>query len=121
MVLLWVAVGFTLSALFGTLIPQDWWHRFLGPSILGLLVTLIFAAVIEVCSEGTAPLGVELYKQTGALGNAFGFLMGGVVTDFTELSVLWANLGRRTVFWLLAVTLPQIFLLGMLMNLLRFT
>ncbi len=116
MVLLWVALGFTLSALFGTVIPQGWWSHFLGPTIPGLLATMAFAAVIEVCSEGTAPLAVELYRRTGALGNAFGFLMGGVVTDFTELSVLWAAMGPRTVFWLMAVTLPQVFLLGMLMN-----
>jgi uncharacterized membrane protein YraQ (UPF0718 family) len=116
MVLLWVAFGFTLSALFGTLIPQGWWGRFLGPTVLGLLATLGLATAFEVCSEGTAPVAVELYRQTGALGNAFAFLMGGVVTDFTELSVLWANLGKKAVGWLLLATLPQVFLLGMVMN-----
>jgi len=119
MVLFWVALGFTLSAVFGTLIPHGWWSRFLGPTVLGLLTTLGVATAIEICSEGTAPLAVELYRQTGALGNAFAFLMGGVVTDFTELSVLWANLGKRAVGWLLLTTLPQVFLLGMVMNLLR--
>lgn len=118
MVVFWVALGFSLSAVFGTVIPQHWWGRYLGPSALGLLATLGIAAVFEVCSEGTAPLAVELYRQTGALGNAFGFLMGGVVTDFTELSMLWANLGRGAVGWLLVVTLPQVFVLGMVMNLL---
>jgi hypothetical protein len=116
MVLFWVSLGFFLSALLGTTIPEGWWSRFLGPTPLGLLATLGVATVLEVCSEGTAPLAVELYKKTGALGNAFGFLMGGVVTDFTELSVVWANLGKKAVGWLLAVTLPQVFLLGMLMN-----
>ncbi|MBI3318213.1 MAG: permease [Candidatus Omnitrophica bacterium] len=115
MVLFWVALGFTLSALFGTLLPSAWWDR-LGPTVGGLLFSLLLAAVFEVCSEGTAPLAVELYQRTRALGNAFGFLMGGVVTDFTELSVVWANLGKQAVGWLLLATLPQVFLLGMLMN-----
>ena len=115
MVVFWVTLGFTLSALFGTWVPVSWW-RFLGPSVLGLTATLLIATALEVCSEGTAPLAVELYQKTGALGNAFGFLMGGVVTDFTELSVLWANLGRKAVGWLLLITLPQVFLLGMAMN-----
>ena len=119
MVLFWVALGFTLSALIGTLVPTGWWHRFMGPTILGLVVTMGIATALEVCSEGTAPVAVELYKQTGALGNAFGFLMAGVVTDYTELSVVWANLGRKAVGWLLLVTLPQVFLLGALMNWLR--
>jgi len=34
-------------------------------------VTLIVATIMEVCSEGTAPLAFELYRQTGAFGNAF--------------------------------------------------
>jgi uncharacterized membrane protein YraQ (UPF0718 family) len=118
MVLLWVALGFALSAVLGTVIPQAWWSRYLGPSFLGLLATLAVATAIEVCSEGTAPVAVELYRQTGALGNAFGFLMGGVVTDVTELSLLWGNLGRKVVGWYLLVTLPQVFLWGMALNLL---
>ncbi len=119
MVLFWVALGFTLSAVFGNVIPHTWWGRFLGPTWLGLLTTLGLATIFEVCSEGTAPLAVELYRRTGALGNAFTFLMAGVVTDFTELSVVWANLGRGAVGWILLVTLPQVVLIGMVMNLLR--
>lgn len=117
MVLFWVSLGFVLSAVFGTVIPHGWWARFLGPSPFGLLATLGVAAAVEVCSEGTAPVAVELYRHTGALGNAFGFLMGGVVTDFTELSVVWANMGKKVVGWLLLITLPQVFLLGMILNL----
>ncbi len=116
MVLFWVALGFTFSAAVGVWVPQRWWGHFFGPNVWGMLATIAVATVIEVCSEGTAPVAVELYKQTGALGNAFAFLMAGVVTDFTELSLLWANLGKKVVGWLLLVTLPQVFLLGMLMN-----
>ena len=118
MVLFWVALGFTLSAVFGTVVPHGWWNRFLGPGALGLLTTMGIATLFEVCSEGTAPLAVEIYKQTGALGNAFSFLMSGVVTDVTELSVVWANLGKKVVGWMLLITLPQVFFWGIWMNLL---
>jgi hypothetical protein len=117
MTLLWIALGFTLSAILGTLIPHRWWTRLLTPTAFGLLTSIGIASLIEVCSEGTAPLAVELHRQTGALGNAFGFLMAGVVTDFTELSLLWGNLGKRVVGWYLLTTLPQVFLWGMVMNL----
>lgn len=117
MVLVWVSLGFVMSAVLGAVVPEGWWGRYFGPTFLGLLATLGVATVVEVCSEGTAPVAVELYRQTGALGNTFGFLMGGVVTDFTELSLLWANLGPRVVRWYLLVTLPQVFLWGMMLNL----
>lgn len=116
MVLWWVAVGFVVGAVLGVVIPHGWWSRWMGATPLGLLVTMAVATVIEVCSEGTAPLAVTLYRQTGALGNTFAFLMGGVVTDYTELALVWANLGRRAVFWLLVVTLPQVFVIGWLLN-----
>ncbi len=119
MVLGWVQLGLVLSAVSGTLIPHGMFERFMGPSLGGLLLTLLLATIIEVCSEGTAPLAFELYRHTGALGNAFAFLMGGVVTDYTELGALWTNIGRRTVLWLLLVTLPMVIVLGLLLNAVR--
>jgi len=118
MVMGWVQLGLVLSAVLGTAVPHHIFERFLGPSAGGLLLTLAAAAVIEVCSEGTAPLAYELYRHTGALGNAFAFLMGGVVTDYTELAVLWTAIGRRTVRWLLLITLPLVVAMGLLLNLL---
>lgn len=116
MVLGWVQLGLVLSAASGALIPHGMFERFMGPSLAGLLLTLLVATIIEVCSEGTAPLAFELYRHTGALGNAFAFLMGGVVTDYTELGALWTNIGRRTVLWLLLITLPMVIAIGLLLN-----
>jgi uncharacterized membrane protein YraQ (UPF0718 family) len=116
MVVGWVQLGLLLSAVLGTLVPHEMFLRFLGPTAAGLLATLLAAAVIEVCSEGTAPLAFELYRHTGAFGNAFAFLMGGVVTDVTELGAIWTNVGRRTTLWLVGVTLPLVFGLGWVLN-----
>ena len=88
----------------------------MGPTVPGLLVTLGLATVMEVCSEGTSPLAFEIYKQTGAFGNAFVFLMAGVVTDFTEIGLLWSNVGKKTAVWLPIVTVPQVVLFGFLAN-----
>lgn len=116
MILGWVQLGLVLSAVLGSFVPHYVFERYLGASPLGLGLTLLAAAAIEVCSEGTAPLAYELYRHTGALGNSFAFLMGGVVTDYTELAVLWKAIGPRTVRWLLLVTLPLVLLAGFLLN-----
>ena len=91
--------------------------RFLGPDFLGMLATLAFATVLEVCSEGTSPIAFELYRNLGVLGNPFIFLMAGVATDYTEIGLLWTNIGRRTAIWLPIVSVPQIMILGYLLNL----
>ena len=115
----WVQLGLILSAVIGTFVPHDAFQRFLSPTAGGLLITILVASVIEVCSEGTAPLAFEFYRHTGELGNAFAFLMAGVVTDYTELAVVWKAIGRRTALWMIAVTLPMVFVLGMAFNFLR--
>lgn len=116
MVLGWILVGILLASFAEAFIPTKFFHQFVGPSIYGLLATLAAATVLEVCSEGTSPLAFEIYRQTGALGNAFAFLMGGVVTDYTEIGLVWMNLGRRTALWMVGVTIPQVMVLGWLFN-----
>lgn len=116
MVLWWILLGLGLASLAGAYIPQDFLRDYMGPTFSGTIVTLCVATVLEVCSEGTAPLTFELYRQTGAFGNAFVFLMAGVVTDYTEIGLIWINIGRKAAVWLPAVTVPQVLLLGILAN-----
>ncbi len=116
MVIGWIFLGLVLAALSRAFIPKEWFHRFLGPSFTGLLGTLFFATVLEVCSEGTSPVAFEIYRQTHAFGNALAFLMAGVVTDYTEIGLLWQNVGRKTALWMLIATLPQVILWSWLFN-----
>ncbi len=116
MVLGWVLIGVLLASLAQAFVPENFFNEYFGPTFLGLLVTMALATVLEVCSEGTSPLAFEIYRQTGALGNAFAFLMGGVVTDITEIGLIWSHLGKKTALWMLAATLPQVFILGWIFN-----
>ncbi len=118
MVLWWIILGILIASFAGAYIPVHFFHKFMGPTLLGIIVTLGLASVIEVCSEGSSPLAFEIYKQTGALGNSFVFLMAGVATDYTEIGLVWANVGRRTALWMPPVSVPQIILLGYLFNIL---
>ena len=118
MVLWWLLIGIVLASLASAYVPPHIFRQFLGPSLTGLIVTLLVATVLEVCSEGTSPLAFEIYKQTGAFGNAFAFLMGGVVTDYTEIGLIWLNVGKKTALWMLLVTIPQVVFLGWLYNIL---
>lgn len=116
MILWWIIIGMLIASIAGAYIPTHFFHRFMGPTFLGLLVTLALATAIEVCSEGSSPLAFEIYRQTGALGNSFVFLMAGVATDYTEIGLLWANVGKRTALWLPVVVVPQVVLIGYLSN-----
>jgi uncharacterized membrane protein YraQ (UPF0718 family)/YHS domain-containing protein len=116
MVLWWIIVGVGLASLAGAYVPEHFFHHYMGPTILGMVVTLALATVIEVCSEGSAPLAFEIFHQTGKVGNSFVFLMAGVATDYTEIGLIWHNIGRRAALWLPALTVPQVIFWGYLAN-----
>ncbi len=118
MVLWWILIGMLLASFARAFIPQHFFMRFMGPSLIGLLVTLVLATVIEVCSEGSSPMAFEIYRQTAAFGNAFTFLMAGVATDYTEIGLIWSNIGKKAAIWLVIITVPQILVLGYLFNVL---
>jgi len=116
MVLWWIILGVLLASFAGAYIPVHFFHKFMGPTLSGLFATLALATLIEVCSEGSSPLAFEIYRQTHALGNSFVFLMAGVVTDYTEIGLLWAHVGRRTAIWLPVISVPQVVAIGYLAN-----
>lgn len=116
MVLWWILIGILAAALIGAYVPEHWFMQYLGPDFSGMVVTLLFATVLEVCSEGTSPIAFEIFNKTAALGNPFIFLMAGVATDYTEIGLLWTNIGRRTAIWLPVITVPQILIFATLLN-----
>jgi hypothetical protein len=117
MILWWILIGITMASFARAYIPHNLFVMYMGPTLLGLAITLLFATIIEVCSEGSSPLAFEIFNQTGAFGNSFTFLMAGVATDYTEIGLIWTNIGRKAALWLPALTVPQILILGYLFNL----
>jgi uncharacterized membrane protein YraQ (UPF0718 family) len=116
MVVWWILIGMIMASFARAFVPHEFFMTYMGATILGLIITLIIATIIEVCSEGSAPLSFEIFKQTGAFGNSFTFLMAGVITDMTEIGLIWSNIGRKSAIWLPIITVPQVILLGYLFN-----
>lgn len=117
MVTWWILIGMLLASFARAFIPQQLFMAYMGATALGMLVTLVLATIIEVCSEGSSPLAFEIFNQTGAFGNSFIFLMAGVATDYTEIGLIWSNIGKKTALWLPLITVPQILILGYIFNL----
>jgi uncharacterized membrane protein YraQ (UPF0718 family) len=117
MVLRWIFFGVVLaSVLHAFLRPEDW-GVFFGPSIAGLGLTLIVATVLEVCSEGSAPLAAELVTTANAPGNGFVFLMTGVATDYTEImAIKETTRSWKISLFLPLITVPQVLLIGYWLN-----
>jgi uncharacterized membrane protein YraQ (UPF0718 family) len=104
MVLRWLLFGIVLAAALRALMPADAFAEWFGPTLFGVMLTVIAATIIEVCSEGSAPLASDLVVRAGAPGNGFAFLMAGVATDYTEIM----SIKDTTSSWKLALALPII-------------
>lgn len=117
MVFRWLFFGLVLATAIRAFVPMDTYQALFGPTLIGLLLTLGAATVIEVCSEGSTPIAADIITRADAPGNGFTFLMAGIATDYTEIMVL-RDLTKswKIALFLPLVTLPQILLLGWLLN-----
>lgn len=117
MILRWLFVGVLIAAALRVFIDGEHYATFFGPTLLGLGVTLVAATVIEVCSEGSAPIAADIMTRAAAPGNAFTFMMAGVATDYTEIMVLReATKSWKLTLALPLITVPQIVVLGWWLN-----
>ena len=117
MVLRWLLFGILLAGALRAFLSPEYFQTLFGPTMLGLVATMILTTVLEVCSEGSTPIAADIVTRAGAPGNGFAFLMAGVATDYTEVMVL----KDTTKSWKLAlflplVSVPQILLVAWLMN-----
>ncbi|MCB9983325.1 MAG: permease [Rhodospirillales bacterium] len=117
MIIRWILFGAVAAAAMRAFIPADMFTHWFGPTVLGLGITMLAATIIEVCSEGSAPIATEIMNTANAPGNGFAFLMAGVSTDYTEILVV----REFTKSWKIAlslplITAPQILVLGMIFN-----
>lgn len=118
MVLRWILFGVLLASIIRALVEITVFQNYFGPTLLGLLLTLLAATVIEVCSEGSTPVAADLLTRAKAPGNSFAFLMAGVSTDYTEVMVLKeATRSWKIALFLPLITVPQIFVIAWLVNL----
>lgn len=117
MILRWVFLGVVVAGVIRVSMSAEMFSAYFGPTLLGLGMTLVATTILEVCSEGSSPIAADLLTRASAPGNAFTFLMAGAATDYTEIMGLKERTGSWTIaLFLPLVTVPQVLLLGYLLN-----
>ncbi len=120
MLIRWLLFGLVIAASVRAFVPAEIFTQFFGPTMIGLALTLVATTIIEICSEGSAPIASDLLTRAGAPGNSFTFLMAGVSTDYTEIMVLKeATKSWKTALALPIITVPQVLVLGYIMNIMQ--
>ena len=117
MILRWIFFGTVLAAAIRAFIPQEIFGDWFGPTWIGVLLTLVAATVIEVCSEGSSPIAADLVTRAHAPGNGFAFLMACAATDYTEIMALKETTRSwKDTMILPILTLPQVVVVAWILN-----
>lgn len=116
-ILRWIFFGIVIAAAVRALVDPSSFQTYFGANIVGLALTLVVATVMEVCSEGSAPIAAEILNRAQAPGNAFLFLMTGVSTDYTEIvAIKETTRSWKTALFLPLITVPQVFVIALILN-----
>ena len=117
MILRWIFFGAVMAAVLRAVFTPEQFGNWFGPTLTGLGLTLVATTIIEVCSEGSSPIAADLLTRAAAPGNGFTFLMAGVATDYTEiLSIRERTRSWKVAFFLPLVTVPQVIVIGFVLN-----
>lgn len=111
-------IGLLLAALLKTLAPPSIIVSLFGAGndVFSILYTVPLASLVELYSEGFTALAGEMYLLGANLGVVFTMIMVGVTTDITELSMIRAVFGKKTLIYYVVVSLGIVILTSTMIN-----
>ena len=109
-------VGLLLAALINVAVPDDFFLKFGSQPLLQMLVILIIAIPMYICSTGSIPIAAALIIKGLSPGAALVMLMAGPAVNLASILVVKKSLcGKFTLIYLSTIIIGSI-LFGFLTN-----
>ena len=117
MIDVWIVFGVLVSAMISVYIPpgtfaESTWTQ--GP--LGMLVVLLVALPLYICTTGSVPIAAALIMAGLPIGSALVFLMAGPATNVATMGAILRALGARVLAIYLGVVIIGSILFGLLFD-----
>lgn len=111
-----LVIGLLVAALIQVLVPDEFFLHFGSSPLLQMLVILVVAVPMYICSTGSIPVAAALIMKGLTPGAALVMLMAGPAVNLASILVVKKALGTRfTVIYLLVIVGFSI-LFGLLVN-----
>ena len=111
-----LVAGLLVAALIQVVIPDEFFLQFGKNPLLQMLVILVVAVPMYICSTGSIPVAAALIMKGLSPGAAFVMLMAGPAVNLASILVVRKAMGRRfTLIYLLVIVCFSI-LFGLLVN-----
>ena len=111
-----LVIGLLVAALIQVAIPDEFFLHFGKQPLLQMLVILVVAVPMYICSTGSIPVAAALIMKGLSPGAALVMLMAGPAVNLASILVVRKALGRRFTWIYLLVIVCFSILFGLLVN-----
>ena len=111
-----LVIGLLVAALIQVAIPDEFFLHFGSQPLLQMLVILIVAVPMYICSTGSIPVAAALIMKGLSPGAALVMLMAGPAVNLASILVVRKAMGRRFTWIYLLVIVCFSILFGLLVN-----
>ncbi len=111
-----LVIGLILAALINIAVPDEFFLNFASKPLLQMMVILIVAIPMYVCSTGSIPIAAALMLKGLSPGAALVMLMAGPAVNMASILVVKKSLGNRFTFIYLSTIILFSILFGLLIN-----
>ena len=109
-------IGLVVAALIQVAVPEEFFLRFGSQPLLQMLVILIIAVPMYICSTGSIPVAAALMMKGLSPGAALVMLMAGPAVNLASILVVQKSMGRRFAAIYLLTIVGFSVLFGLLLN-----
>jgi len=111
-----LVIGLLVAALIQVAIPDEFFLHFGQQPLLQMLVILVVAVPMYICSTGSIPVAAALIMKGLSPGAALVMLMAGPAVNLASILVVRKAMGRRFTWIYLLVIVGFSILFGLLVN-----
>ena len=111
-----LVIGLLVAALIQVAIPDEFFLHFGSQPLLQMLVILVVAVPMYICSTGSIPVAAALMMKGLSPGAALVMLMAGPAVNLASILVVRKAMGRRFIWIYLLVIVCFSVLFGLLVN-----
>jgi len=109
-------IGLVVAALIQVAVPDEFFLSFGSQPLLQMLVILVIAVPMYICSTGSIPVAAALMMKGLSPGAALVMLMAGPAVNLASILVVHKSMGRRfTTIYLMTIVVFAVFF-GLLLN-----
>ena len=113
-----LTIGLLVAALINVAVPDEFFLSFGKQPLLQMLVILVVAVPMYICSTGSIPVAAALMMKGLSPGAALVMLMAGPAVNIASILVVRKSMGRRFTWIYLLTIVGFSILFGLLINVL---